>query len=95
MTGTTNTPDTAEMARLFAQFLSTIGQATAIVKRTIPPLEKLVRQEDFPVWRENLIYTLRDYNLSRYITSNVPEPTDNNTEKEQWRKDRAEVCNYI
>ncbi len=95
MTNTSSPPDVAEMGRLFAQFLASMGHATAAAKRTIPPIEKLTRQEDFPVWRENLIYNLRNHNLSRYITSNVPEPKDNDAAKEQWRRDRVEVCDYI
>jgi len=76
MTGTTSNADVAEMGRLFAQFLASMINATATTKRNILLIEKLIRQEEFPAWRENLVYILRRYNLSRYITSNIPEPTD-------------------
>jgi len=77
MTGTTSNADIAEIGRLFAQFLASMSNATTTIKRNILLIEKLIRQEEFLAWRENLVYTLRRYNLSRYITSNIPKPTDN------------------
>ena len=90
----TTTPDAAEMARLFAQFLNMMGNATAMARRSIPLVPKLVRQEDFPVWRDRVINTLARYDLDRYITNTVPEPEDE-AAKRQWRIDCADVNDYL
>jgi len=82
------------MARLFAQFLTSMGNATAMARRSIPLVEKLTRQEDFPVWRNRVINALGRYDLDRYITKTVPEPEDDST-KAQWRIDRADVNDYL
>ncbi|KAK4235132.1 hypothetical protein C8A03DRAFT_18075, partial [Achaetomium macrosporum] len=77
MTGSDNQPSVAD---LLQQSVAAIGANKA--QRTTPLIDKLVRQEDFPVWRDKLTRTLARYDLDRYI-------------KTDWRIDRADVDDYL
>jgi hypothetical protein len=50
-----------------------------MARRSIPLVEKLTRQEDFPVWRNRVINALGRYDLDRYITKTVPKLEDDST----------------
>lgn len=63
-------------------------------QRHIPSIEKLQQREEFPVWRDRLIRTLKRLDLDQYILTDVEEPQDAEA-KAQWRTDRADVDDYL
>lgn len=66
------------------------------IKRVIPSIKKISKEEDFPVWRQNLIYTLNQFNLARYIQQDVPQPPDDQPAAlKVWQDDRIDVDNYL
>lgn len=66
------------------------------IKRVIPSIKKISKEEDFPVWRDNLIYTLNQFNLARYIQQDVPQPPDDQPAAlTVWQEDRIDVDNYL
>ena len=64
-------------------------------KRQLPLIEKIKKQEDFPVWRDKLIRVLQRHGLDRYILTEIPRPGDNGVELKQWLDDRADVDDYL
>lgn len=86
-----------DMMVLFQQFLKQqtdffANQATS--KRQLPLIEKIKRQEDFPVWRDRLIRVLQRHELDKYILTDVPAP-EGQVELKKWRNDRADVDDYL
>jgi len=57
-------------------------------------IEKIKRQEDFPVWRDKLVRVLKRYNLDKYVLTDVPQP-ESHIELKQWLDDRADVDDYL
>ena len=75
LTGTLGATDSV-MVALFQQFLQNQTQSTAAQasKRQLPVIEKIKRQEDFPVWRDKLVRVLKRHNLDKYVLTDVPQP---------------------
>lgn len=94
-TGTLGATDSV-MVALFQQFLQNQTQSTAAQasKRQLPVIEKIKRQEDFPVWRDKLVRVLKRHNLDKYVLTDVPQP-ESHTELKQWLDDRADVDDYL
>lgn len=65
----------AGLTGVLAQFLKNQMQM-ANGGRRIPMIDKLTKQEEFPVWRDKLMRALRRQDLDKYITTTVPEPDD-------------------
>ena len=85
----------AGMAEMFMRFMELQNQAAARAqRRVIPPIDKIHKQEEFPVWNDKLITALYHEDLDKYILTDVPEPEDD-VAKAQWRTDRADVDRYI
>jgi hypothetical protein len=62
--------------------------------RVIPMVDKLKRQEDFPVWKDKVINSLRRHKLDKHILTDVPAPKAD-PELAQWQLDRMDVDNYL
>ncbi|KAH6631305.1 hypothetical protein F5144DRAFT_602126 [Chaetomium tenue] len=60
----------------------------------IKPIRRLVRKEDFFMWRHELLNSLKRHTLDDYILRGVPEPVDK-ADKQKWEKDRVDVDFYI
>ena len=60
----------------------------------IKSIKRLVRKEDFFMWRHELLNSLKRYKLDDYILMDVPEPIDE-ADKQKWEKDRVDVDFYI
>ncbi|KAJ4286013.1 hypothetical protein N0V88_008166 [Collariella sp. IMI 366227] len=69
-------------------------QASQGGQRRLPAIDKLTKQEDFPVWRDDLIRTLRRQDLDKYILTDVAEPRDV-AARQRWENDKADVEDYI
>ena len=68
--------------------------AASAPSRKIQTIDKLTKQEDFPVWRDDIFRVLKRVGLEGYITSDVPAP-EGEAAKVQWNIDRADVEEYI
>ncbi len=78
------------MIKLTNQHLSpTITQL-----KTIPFVNKLVKQEDFLIQRKIVIQALNRFNLAKYILFNILKLVDFAKAK-QWRLDYANVKEYL
>jgi hypothetical protein len=89
------TTEVNELKALLAELIKAqTAAASANGQRRIPPIDKLMRQEEFPIWRDKLIRTLRRLDLDRYILTDVPMP-DTPLGKAQWRNNRADVEDYL
>ncbi|KAK3902929.1 hypothetical protein C8A05DRAFT_15089, partial [Staphylotrichum tortipilum] len=75
-------------AQTVAATAATTGQ------RRIPMIDKLTKQEEFPIWRDKLIRTLRRLDLDDYILKEVPEP-EGVVDKAQWNNNRADIEDYL
>lgn len=82
--------------QLLTMFREMMQQFAQPAKRELPPLNKIVREEDFPVWRRTLTYNLNQSNLTKYINSDVPQPAaDRPDELRTWQEERKTVDNYL
>lgn len=81
-----------DMLTMFREMM----QQFAPTKRELPSLSKIAREEDFPVWRRTLTYNLNQSNLTKYITSDVPQPApEQPQELRTWEEERKTVDNYL
>lgn len=65
-------------------------------KREFTMTTKIVRQEDWPIWRGNLTFELARHKLDRYILTDVPRPSDDQPDELQtWLQDRSDIDRYI
>ncbi|KAK4031444.1 hypothetical protein C8A01DRAFT_51470 [Parachaetomium inaequale] len=62
--------------------------------RKIQAIDKLTKQEDFPVWRDDILRVLKRAGLEEYVTTTVTEPEDE-VGKTQWNNNRADIEEYI
>ena len=81
-------------AELMTKLTNQHSSPTTTQPRTIPLVDKLVKQEDFLTWRKMVIRALNRFDLAKYILSDIPEPVDP-AEAKQWRLDRADVEEYL
>ena len=61
--------DATAIAAALQQMLAGVN-----IQRTIKPIPKLRNQEEFSMWKSELIRALKREDLDKYITTNVPEP---------------------
>ncbi|KAJ4286891.1 hypothetical protein N0V88_007835 [Collariella sp. IMI 366227] len=69
-------------------------QASQGGQRRLPAIDKLTKQEHFPVCRDELIRTLRRQDLDKYILTDVAEPQDV-AARQRRENDKADVEDYI
>ena len=60
----------------------------------MPLIPKLSKAEDLQTWRVMLVQMLDQYHLTKYITSDIPEPKDSGARR-AYLIDRLDVDNYI
>ena len=86
-----------DLAALFQQFLTqmVITGTTGAKPRSIPLVEKLVRQEDYLAWRTKTIRALARFDLDKYVLEDVPKLTTTEEAVRQWKVDRANVNDYL
>jgi len=89
-----NAPSTGvSYTELLTMFCEMMQQLRLPIRREIPSINKISKEEDFPVWQGNLIYMLNQFDLTKFINSNVPEPAET-AACVTWAEDRTAVDNY-
>ncbi|KAK3938264.1 hypothetical protein QBC46DRAFT_451296 [Diplogelasinospora grovesii] len=65
-------------------------------KREFTGVPVLRRETDLELWDARLRLSLADYNLTKYVDEDVPEPADKTSiEWKTWHKDRTDVFKVI